>query len=72
MCLHVLELSAVGAIGAYGVFSHVKRRVMVWLDPWKYANDEGYQIVQGLYAIASGGLLGSWTGKRLSRFNICK
>ncbi|NLZ34956.1 MAG: FtsW/RodA/SpoVE family cell cycle protein [Clostridiales bacterium] len=57
-----LGLSIVGAIGAYGVFSHVKRRVMVWLDPWKYANDEGYQIVQGLYAIASGGLFGVGLG----------
>lgn len=57
-----LGLSAVGAIGAYGVFSHVKRRVMVWLNPWKYATNEGYQIVQGLYAIASGGLFGVGLG----------
>lgn len=57
-----LGLSAVGAVGAYSVFSHVKRRVMIWLDPWKYATDEGYQIVQGLYAIASGGLFGVGLG----------
>ena len=57
-----LGLSAVGAVGAYSVFAHVKRRVMIWLDPWKYANDEGYQIVQGLYAIASGGLFGVGLG----------
>lgn len=57
-----LGLSAVGAVGAYSVFSHVKRRVMIWLDPWKYANDEGYQLVQGLYAIASGGLFGVGLG----------
>ena len=54
---------AVGAIGAYGVFSHVKEELWYGLDPWKYANDEGYQIVQGLYAIASGWIIGSWTGK---------
>ena len=57
-----LGLSAIGAVGAYSVFSHVKRRVMIWLDPWKYANDEGYQLVQGLYAIASGGLFGVGLG----------
>ena len=57
-----LGLSAIGAVGAYGVFSHVKRRVKIWLDPWKYATDEGYQIVQGLYAIASGGLFGVGLG----------
>lgn len=57
-----LGLSAVGAIGAYGVFGHVQRRVKIWLDPWKYANEEGYQIVQGLYAISSGGLFGVGLG----------
>lgn len=57
-----LGLSAVGAVGAYKVFSHVQRRVMIWRDPWKYATDEGYQIVQGLYAIASGGLFGTGLG----------
>lgn len=57
-----LGLSAIGAVGAYGVFGHVQRRVKIWLDPWKYANDEGYQIVQGLYAIASGGLFGVGLG----------
>lgn len=57
-----LGLSAIGAVGAYGVFSHVQRRVMIWLNPWKYATNEGYQIVQGLYAIASGGLFGVGLG----------
>ena len=57
-----LGLSAFGALGAYGVFGHVQRRVKIWLDPWKYATAEGYQIVQGLYAIASGGLFGVGLG----------
>ncbi|MDZ5001143.1 FtsW/RodA/SpoVE family cell cycle protein, partial [Clostridium perfringens] len=30
-----LGLSAIGAVGAYGVFGHVQRRVKIWLDPWK-------------------------------------
>ena len=33
-------------------------RIMAWLDPEAYPSDEGYQIVQSLYAIGSGGLLG--------------
>ncbi|EEH99531.1 MULTISPECIES: FtsW/RodA/SpoVE family cell cycle protein [Clostridium] len=57
-----LGLSAIGAVGAYGVFGHVQRRVKIWLDPWKYASNEGYQIVQGLYAISSGGLFGVGLG----------
>jgi cell division protein FtsW len=33
-------------------------RIMAFLDPYKYASDEGYQVVQSLYAIGSGGVLG--------------
>lgn len=33
-------------------------RVMAWQDPWLYAQDLGYQTVQGLIAIGSGGFLG--------------
>jgi cell division protein FtsW len=33
-------------------------RMMAFLDPFKYADDEGYQVVQSLYAIGSGGILG--------------
>ena len=33
-------------------------RLMAWMDPEAYPSDEGYQIVQSLYAIGSGGLFG--------------
>jgi cell division protein FtsW len=33
-------------------------RLMAFMDPYKYADDEGYQVVQSLYAIGSGGVLG--------------
>lgn len=58
-----LGLSAIGATAAYHLFAHVKRRVMVWRDPWAYRYDEGMQIVQGLYGIASGGLFGAGLGQ---------
>lgn len=51
-----------GAVASYYMFSHVRVRVQVWRDPWATYNDNGYQIVQGLLAIASGGLLGSGLG----------
>ena len=38
------------------------RRLMVWLDPMSYYNSDGYQVVQGLYAIGSGGLFGKGLG----------
>lgn len=51
-----------GAVASYYIFGHVRIRVQVWRDPWATYNDNGYQIVQGLLAIASGGLLGSGLG----------
>jgi cell division protein FtsW len=33
-------------------------RLMAFMDPFKYAADEGYQVVQSLYAIGSGGIFG--------------
>ena len=38
------------------------RRLMVWLDPMSYYDSDGYQVVQGLYAIGSGGLFGKGLG----------
>lgn len=38
-------------------------RLMAFLDPFKYADDAGYQVVQGLYAIGSGGILGEGFAK---------
>jgi len=45
--------------------SHVQERIDIWLDPWKDANDSGFQIVQSLFAQADGGLLGQGFGKAL-------
>ncbi len=47
-----------GAVASYSLFSHVRTRVEVWQDPWASYNDQGYQIVQGLMALAAGGLFG--------------
>lgn len=51
-----------GAIFLYRIVPVVDRRVDVWLDPWSRASDAGYQIVQGLIALASGGVLGGPVG----------
>lgn len=63
-----LGLSSVGAVAAYGMFRHVKERIEIWQDPWKYVETAGGQIVQGLYAISSGGLFGSGLGKGLPEY----
>ena len=38
-------------------------RLEAWKDPWKMATDIGYQTIQSLYAVASGGLFGLGLGQ---------
>jgi cell division protein FtsW (lipid II flippase) len=54
-----LALFALGADILYRFFSVVKVRVETWLDPWATASTTGYQLVQGLTALAAGGLFGT-------------
>ena len=58
-----LGLAAIGSVAGYSMFGHVRERVMIWLDPWKYALGESYQIVEGMYSIAAGGLFGVGLGQ---------
>jgi cell division protein FtsW (lipid II flippase) len=54
-----LGLFLVGAFAVTQVTPHVQDRVDVWLDPYKYADSSGYQILQSLYSIAHGGFGGT-------------
>ena len=45
-------------------------RILVWLDPEKYASDGGLQVVQGLYAIGSGGFFGKGLGNSAQKMII--
>lgn len=60
-----LVLLAVGAFGMYQIMGHVQVRVAIWLDPFKDAQNMGFQIVQALYSLADGGLFGVGIGKGL-------
>jgi cell division protein FtsW len=51
-----------GGILSYALFDHVELRTRVWLNPWPYAADDAYQIVQGLGAFAAGGISGVGLG----------
>ncbi|MCU0284207.1 MAG: FtsW/RodA/SpoVE family cell cycle protein [Candidatus Nanopelagicales bacterium] len=56
-------LTVVGGLLAYALFGHVQVRVRVWLDPFAYATEAGYQIVQSLYGFAFGGMMGAGWGR---------
>ena len=64
--LPLTGLGMLGGCGAavvgYKMFAHVKKRVAIWRNPWLYYETSGYQMVQALMAIASGGLFGVGLG----------
>ena len=58
-------LFVLGAAVGYSIFTHVQDRVTVWFnvfDP-KLINDEGFQLAQSLFALATGGLFGTGLGQ---------
>ena len=42
---------------------YAKTRMQTWFDPFSYPTDEGFQIIQSLYAIGSGGIFGLGLGQ---------
>ncbi|MCI9198582.1 MAG: cell division protein FtsW [Lachnospiraceae bacterium] len=61
-----------GGIGFMGIFlameSYRLERLAVWRDPEKY--DKGFQTIQGLYAIGSGGIFGVGLGNSLQKLGF--
>ena len=73
----MVVLVVVGAVVAYktGLLEKVLHdyqmdRVNAWLNPMLYKDNEAYQTVQGLYAIASGGFFGKGLGQSIQKFII--
>jgi cell division protein FtsW (lipid II flippase) len=58
-----LLLFAGGAYAAWNVFAHVQRRIAVWLDPFADPEGAGFQLVQSLFALSTGGLGGVGLGE---------
>ena len=66
----ILGLGAVTALFAVVIlfFPYMSTRVATWLDPWENIRGDGYQIVQSLYAIGSGGLFGLGLGRSRQKY----
>lgn len=62
--------AAVLALGAYfaGLMSYGNDRIKYWLDPWADAKGLGYQTIQSLLAIGSGGLMGRGLGQSRQKY----
>ncbi|MEE1199562.1 MAG: FtsW/RodA/SpoVE family cell cycle protein [Christensenellales bacterium] len=57
-----LGMGCVAAVAAYHAMPHVQDRIAIWINPWQTPQDEGYQLVQALIAIGSGGMFGMGLG----------
>ena len=71
---HIFRFVAGGAAGVAAIVGYLwwdanfsdgfrGGRFRAWLDPWAYSDTRGFQVIQSLYAIASGGLFGSGIGQ---------
>ncbi|MGH9106383.1 MAG: FtsW/RodA/SpoVE family cell cycle protein, partial [Acidimicrobiales bacterium] len=56
-------LFAAGAVFALDVVHHAGTRVQSWLHPWAHFTTSGYQIIEGWFALAAGGLAGLGPGQ---------
>ena len=77
-----IVLAILGAGGAAAVVTYIIRtadtnamgfrgsRILVWLDPQAYASETGYQTLQALYAIGSGGMFGKGLGQSMQKIVV--
>ncbi len=66
-------IAAIPALGVplfYFIHGYQWRRIVVWLDPWKYASNDGYQITNAEIAFGSGGLFGVGLGRSMQKYGF--
>ena len=63
-------IGAVGIVGFMisGAISYVADRLTYWRDPWSDATGKGFQTIQSLLAIGSGGILGRGIGQSRQKY----
>lgn len=62
-------LMAVVAVLSVMSAPYRRDRIIAWLDPWSYEKTLGYQTIQSLIAIGSGGIMGQGVGEGISKFS---
>lgn len=72
-----LSLATVGAAAVYFIshqagdsMSFRGKRILAWLDPEAYASGTGFQTLQALYAIGSGGIFGKGLGESMQKLGF--
>ena len=60
-------LAAIFAVVVIKV-EYMRIRVLSFLNPWNDPMDSGWQVIQSLYAIGSGGLFGRGLGRSMQKF----
>ena len=81
ICAVVLVIAVIGIVGVIlyaersyaavnetGIGSYEMRRIVYWLHPEADPRDGGYQVLQSLYAIGSGGLTGLGLGQSRQKY----
>ncbi|EQB36508.1 MULTISPECIES: stage V sporulation protein E [Virgibacillus] len=68
---HFFGLAALGLIGFIGLIASAPyriSRITAFLNPWEDPLGDGFQIIQSLYAIGPGGLMGLGFGNSLQKY----
>ena len=58
----LIGVAIVAAVLIPGVVPYAMDRLQYWIDPWSDPQNKGFQTIQSLYAIGSGGLMGVGIG----------
>ena len=71
--LHIIPIGIAGiaAAGMYAFSTDFRRkRLLMFMDPWQDPLGNGWQIIQSLYAISSGGLFGVGLRPRCTKIYV--
>ena len=61
-----MVLLLLGGFAMYQIMGHVQVRFNTWLDPFADPQGGGYQLVQSLFSLADGGLVGVGIGRGMA------